>query len=30
VLVTREGPDVLTADLAASVEEIEALMAARA
>jgi Xaa-Pro aminopeptidase len=30
VLVTRDGPDVLTADLAASVEEIEALMAARA
>jgi Xaa-Pro aminopeptidase len=30
VLVTREGPDVLTADLAASVEEIETLMAARA
>ena len=30
VLVTREGPDVLTADLAASIEEIEALMAARA
>jgi Xaa-Pro aminopeptidase len=30
VLVTRDGPDVLTADLATSVEEIEALMAARA
>jgi Xaa-Pro aminopeptidase len=30
VLVTREGPDVLTADLATSIEEIEALMAARA
>jgi Xaa-Pro aminopeptidase len=30
VLVTREGPDVLTGHLAASVEEIEALMAARA
>jgi len=30
VLVTREGPEVLTADLAASVEEIEALMATRA
>jgi len=30
VHVTREGPDVLTAGLPASVEEIEALMAARA
>jgi len=30
VLVTREGPDVLTAGLPTSVEEIEALMAARA
>jgi Xaa-Pro aminopeptidase len=30
VLVTRDGPDVLTAGLPASVEEIEALMAARA
>jgi Xaa-Pro aminopeptidase len=30
VLVTSDGPDVLTASLAASVEEIETLMAARA
>ncbi|HVS24401.1 MAG TPA: M24 family metallopeptidase, partial [Gammaproteobacteria bacterium] len=30
VLVTRDGPDVLTAGLPASVEEIEAHMAARA